>query len=98
MKIIKWLFTSDASVDFPLLNFSGPPILILLIIGLMIVSTILIVKDAKTRNRNGLIAALLVLSCWPISILWWYWLRPKSKINKAPNKKDSGNGVPPSQI
>lgn len=51
----------------------------LLVAVIFIASTVWVYKDAKKRGMNGTIVALLVaLIGWPLSILVYLVLRPKS--------------------
>jgi hypothetical protein len=45
-----------------------------------IASVIWIFRDAKLRGKNGLVALIFILvTGWPISFLWWFWLRPPAR-------------------
>jgi hypothetical protein len=49
-------------------------------ISLLIVSLVWVYIDANKRNKNGFIALLLILlTGWPFSFIWWFWLRPPLK-------------------
>lgn len=77
--LLEWLLTSEASIQIPSPAIKGPPLLLLVYLGLLIVSLVWIVKDAQKRGRSaGLAALFLILGGWPISLLWWLWLRPAS--------------------
>ncbi len=50
---------------------------VLLVGGAFVWSLIWIARDAERRGRSGCVALLfLVAASWPLSILWWLWLRP----------------------
>jgi hypothetical protein len=63
-------------------KIEGPAILVLptviLIIALSIWSFIWLYLDAKRRNKSGILAITFILiTGWPFSFLWWFWLRPQ---------------------
>jgi hypothetical protein len=33
-------------------------------------------RDAEQRGKSGCLAQLFLVLTWPVSILWWLWLRP----------------------
>ena len=75
------VLTSPASINLAGLKFEGPAALIVpvfFIFLFLIFSSIgWIYRDAKHRDRNGFIAVLFILLAgWPLSFLWWVWLRP----------------------
>jgi hypothetical protein len=47
---------------------------------LFIASLVWLCQDARKRNRNAFIALLFILlTGWPASFIWWFWLRPPLK-------------------
>ena len=66
------------------LEITGPlwmmfPVVLIALLGL-IYSIYWIYNDARKRKKNNFLAILFLLfTGWPISILWWLWLRPKNK-------------------
>lgn len=49
----------------------------LVVLGLVVWSIIWIVSDASRRGKNGFLAFIfLFMASWPISLLFWLWLRP----------------------
>ena len=61
----------------------GPAIIIIagaiVLIAVFITPLFWVFKDARNRNRSGLIAMLFILlTGWPASFIWWFWLRPSS--------------------
>jgi len=77
---IKTILWGDWNLGGDTFHYSGPgfgAILILILIGY---SIYWIYKDASSRNRNPFLAVIFILTAgWPLSFLWWIWLRP-SKI------------------
>jgi uncharacterized membrane protein YhaH (DUF805 family) len=48
-------------------------------IALFIFSLVWVYRDANDRGKSGLVALLLILlTGWPFSFIWWFWLRPPS--------------------
>lgn len=44
---------------------------------LALYSFIWITEDAQKRGKSGCLAFLFVIAAsWPLSLLWWLWLRP----------------------
>lgn len=40
-------------------------------------SVIWILRDSEQRGKSGILAMIFLLAAgWPLSILWWLWLRP----------------------
>lgn len=40
-------------------------------------------KDAENRNKSSFLVVLFILlTGWPWSFVWWFWLRPPLKINQ----------------
>jgi len=73
----KWFFTSEMSFDLHSNPIKAPPILMLLLLILVIVSCIWAARDAQRRGRSAVGAVFFVLmALWPVSLLWWLWLRP----------------------
>jgi hypothetical protein len=33
-------------------------------------------QDADKRGKSGCLAQIFLVVTWPLSILWWLWLRP----------------------
>jgi hypothetical protein len=79
---------SRASFEAPgRLKIEGPAIIVLpaviAIVFCSITSLLWVYKDAVKRNKNGLIALLfIILTGWPVSFLWWFWLRPPLRRNE----------------
>jgi hypothetical protein len=75
------ILLSPASFKSPGLNLEGPAVLVLpgiiAILLLSIWSFIWLFYDARKRSNNGLVAIVFVIiTGWPLSLLWWFWLRP----------------------
>jgi len=66
------------------LHLEGPvilviPALVIILFG-AIASFAWLYKDARQRHKSGLIAILFIfLTGWPLSFIWWFWLRPPLK-------------------
>jgi hypothetical protein len=46
-------------------------------------SLIWVFFDARNRRKSGLIALLfIVITGWPMSFIWWLWLRPPIKARR----------------
>jgi hypothetical protein len=55
----------------------GPGWLGIPIFILFIASVCWIMIDAEKRGKSGCVALLFLFAAtWPVSILWWLWLRP----------------------
>lgn len=79
---------SRASVDLSGYRLEGPAILVLsgLIIGVgMAIATLVwLYRDARCRGKSGFLAiAFILLTGWPLSFIWWFWLRPKAIVKRA---------------
>ena len=95
------------SIEFHGFRFLEPAILVVPLIAaaiyFSIASFVWLYQDAEERGKKGLTAILLVLlTGWPISFLWWFWLRPKGErhpINwkllqsSGNHGKDSGRAI-----
>jgi hypothetical protein len=39
-----------------------------------------VARDAGRRGKSGFFACLFaIMAGWPLSLLWWLWLRPSSR-------------------
>jgi len=69
---------------------AGPPWLqnteALILIGLFIWSLSWIYDDARRRGRSGFLALVFAFAaCYPLSLIWWLWLRPpRQNLNPPP--------------
>ena len=60
------------------------------ILGLLVASLIWVYRDAESRNKSGALVALLVLLLqWPLSLLLWIVFRPDTPDDM---------GIPPSSL
>ena len=67
----------DGSFEIGNLKVSGPWWLMLPLGILFIWSVFWIIGDAKQRGKSGCVVLLFLFAAtWPVSILWWLWLRP----------------------
>jgi hypothetical protein len=72
-----WFFTSEASIQLPSVPLKGPPAFLLVCVILAVASAVWVARDAARRGKSGLAAAaFILLAWWPVSILFWRWLRP----------------------
>lgn len=56
---------------------NAPWWLLIPIFILFLWSVIWIMRDAGQRCKSGCLALLFLFAAtWPVSILWWLWLRP----------------------
>jgi hypothetical protein len=72
---------SPASVDLGFFKAEGPVVLMIpsVIAAILLASASLVwlYRDARKRDKHGLLAILFVmLTGWPASFIWWFWLRP----------------------
>ena len=98
---------SPLSIEFHGFRFSEPAILvvpvIVALIYLSITSLIWVYQDAELREKKGWHAVLFaLLTGWPLSLVWWCWLRPEAerhpinwkRLKASPNrKKDTGRAI-----
>ncbi|HEY3897630.1 MAG TPA: hypothetical protein VGM54_03405 [Chthoniobacter sp.] len=67
---------------------------VLVVMGLAIWSIVWICSDAARRGKNGFLAfVFLFAASWPISLLWWLWLRPP--LPKSPAAAPPPPPLPP---
>jgi hypothetical protein len=84
MNIIKGLM-SNASIHGPGgFKIEGPVIFvipaIIAVLFFIFASLVWVYRDAGKRDRNGFVALIFILlTGWPGSFLWWFWLRPPLK-------------------
>ena len=83
--MIKFL-TSPATVHIPgYFEIEGLFVVVassfLIFIAFFSWTLIWLARDAKKRNKNILVAILFILfTGWPLSFIWWHWLRPSSRV------------------
>ena len=75
------ILTSPTNINLAGFRLEGPAILIIpaLIAFLLVAicSIFWIYRDAAQRDKNGFVAILFILLAgWPLSFIWWIWLRP----------------------
>jgi len=68
--------TCEPFISFRLTAFSGQPLGMLLVAVLILLTCIWGFRDARRRGKSGLGLIMLTIFTWPISIIWWLWLRP----------------------
>lgn len=76
---------SPANIELGSLRFDGPAIVVLpaliLFLAALVASMIWLYRDAVSRRKSGVLAMLFVLvTGYPVSFLWWFWLRPAKAI------------------
>lgn len=64
-------------------GINGPALIvmpaIISIFFLFFASLVWVWSDARKRNKSGFIALVFILlTGWPASFIWWFWLRPPS--------------------
>lgn len=72
------------TIEFHGLKLVEPAILLVpmmvSVIYFSITSFVWLYQDAEQRGKKGYIALILILlTGWPISFLWWFWLRPRGE-------------------
>ena len=67
----------DQLIEIGDFKVHGPWWLVLPLGILFIWSVFWILRDAQERGKSGCLALLFLFAAtWPVSILWWLWLRP----------------------
>jgi pimeloyl-ACP methyl ester carboxylesterase len=74
------------------LYLDGPTILVLpmlaVLVTLFVASMVWVYRDAVKREKNPIFAMLFVLlTGWPGSFIWWFWLRPPLREDSLENEK-----------
>ena len=83
---MKFDLGGDSSFSFGDFKMNGPWWLMLPVFILFLWSVFWIMRDAEQRGKSGCLALLfLVVASWPVSILWWLWLRPPSDQTPKPS-------------
>ncbi len=78
-------FGDEMEVSINDFKVSGPWWVVVLIGVLFIISVCWIMNDAEKRGKSGCVALLFLFAAtWPISILWWLWLRPPADQTPKP--------------
>jgi hypothetical protein len=84
-QIIKFLSSPASFGGYPGgFSTSGPLIfavpVFIAYISLFIFSLVWAYSDATKRQKNGwLILLMILVTGWPFSFVWWFWLRPPLK-------------------
>ncbi len=62
------------------------PLWMLIVVGVLFITSVCwIMNDAEKRGKSGCVALLFLFAAtWPISILWWLWLRPPAEQTPKP--------------
>jgi len=59
---------------------SAPMWVIIMVSILWVISSIWIMKDSKSRNKNPIVLFCFhTIAGWPLSVFWWIYLRPEIK-------------------
>src|SRR6187397_1254443 len=85
-----------ASFNLAGFKLEGPVILVIpLLLGIIaasVYSLMWIFRDAEQRRKNGFIAIIFILMTgWPLSLVWWLWLRPKAAFEPKAEPAGSAN-------
>jgi hypothetical protein len=80
MELLKFLL-SPASAGVGGFSVRGPFILVepalCALVFLFFGSLVWVWIDAGQRQKNALVVlAFILLTGWPLSFIWWFWLRP----------------------
>ena len=76
-------------------DISGPPIVVIIAGILLAISIVWVVKDARARNKNPILAVFfIVFGAWPISMFWWLWLRPERDNKEVTTKIIEKEAIP----
>lgn len=73
-----------SSFDLRFIQFEGPVILlfpaIFAALAALVIPLFWAYWDAVKRAKNGFaLLALLLITGYPISFIWWFWLRPPTR-------------------
>lgn len=76
--VLLWLLKPGGSLHLGYLQVEqAPPLAVLAILAFGLWSLRWIHRDAERRGKSGVGAFFFaVLAGWPLSLLWWRWLRP----------------------
>jgi hypothetical protein len=82
--------TNQANIFGWKIPLNGPPwfqnTIVIILLGLTIWSLVWISKDAKKRGKSSFGAVFFAISAaYPISLLWWLWLRPALLSRRSPS-------------
>ena len=73
------LKSGDFAISGPII-FVLPTLLLLIVLSMW--SFIWLFRDARKRGKNGALAIVFILiTGWPLSFIWWFWLRPAADQN-----------------
>ena len=80
---------SPVKIDWPGFKLEGPACMAIpALVAILFVFLGLFVwlyQDARKRNKNEIVTILfIVLAGWPLSLVWWFWLRPPLKNTSNP--------------
>ena len=74
------------------IDMGGPPwleqVTALIIIIAFFWSIQWVWRDAEQRGKSGCLAQIFLVLTWPVSILWWLWLRPPLNPQPPPLPND----------
>ncbi len=92
MDFTEFLFRHASFKGPGILKVEGPMIFVVPLAAAMIygaaASIVWLHKDAVQRDKNGCLTVLFILlTGWPVSFLWWFWLRPPLSLPPAGQHK-----------
>lgn len=93
----EWLFVAHASLQLPgsVLPISAPPFVILVYLGVVIWSIRWVARDANARGKAGAVVGVFAFFCgWPLSLIFWRWVRPPLLLTPPPLPVGSGYVYP----
>ena len=84
MELLNILFSRTTYGKPGGLYIEGPLIWVFAVLATLVsifaASMVWVYRDAVKRDKNPVIAILFVLlTGWPVSFIWWFWLRPALK-------------------
>jgi hypothetical protein len=57
--------------------------IVLFIAIVYVTSLVWVWQDARQRGKSSLVTVLFILlTGWPASFIWWFWLRPPSTVRQ----------------
>src|SRR5688572_1510258 len=87
-RILEWFIHGKMSfkVDVETPPIEGAPIVVIPLLVLLPVSVLWCLWDAERRGKSTVLTFFFILlGGWPMSLLWWLWLRPKLPVVVVPD-------------
>lgn len=94
-RLLEWFINGKMSFKVETPPIEGAPIVVIPLLVMLPVSILWCLWDAERRGKSTWLTFFFILmGGWPLSVLWWLWLRPKLPVVVVPDVAQGPTGPP----